>query len=254
MTAVREAALALPAMPAVDFDAATHTYTVRGRRLPSVTELVKSVSAPFDAQAAAERVAARRSAAYGRQVAAGEVLAEWEEAGRRARESGRATHEAIERVLGGSGGADGTAEFRAWSAWWASGPSSSLSVVAKEEAVADEALGVAGRLDALLASAKTGVAHVFDWKTGKRYEFASRYGDKMLAPFSDLDDCEHSRYSLQASVYRLVLERAGLACGESWVVRLPASGPAAAYRAADLRARAEAWLAGREDARRAIEK
>ena len=217
---------------AVTFDAETHTYTVNGRVLPSVTTVLRSLKIPFDAQGIAAKVAVRDG------LDVSTVLAQWESKRDRALTRGKSVHRAIEAHLSGIRPTDESAEYRMWKQWW----SGTMTPVAVEHIIADEQLGCAGTVDAVLWSPKTRLLHVFDWKTGDAFKTENRFGDRLLSPFDDLDACELESYSLQVSLYRLMLERQGNDCGDSWIVHLTANG-ALPYRAYDYRKRLREWLA-----------
>lgn len=115
-------------------------------------------------------------------------------------------------------------------------------VVACEWVVGDVGLGVAGTLDALFYTA--GAYHLWDWKTGKEFRLKDLYkGPRLKAPFDDLDDCEIERYSLQVSLYRLLVERhAGVEIATAKIVHFPRDGGYSIYDAKDYRERLLGWL------------
>ena len=68
-------------------------------------------------------------------------------------------------------------------------------------------LGIAGMIDLILVDRKTGMLHVFDWKTNKKIAFKGYRGKKGIAPQTKhMPDCEYSIYSLQLSIYKYLLE------------------------------------------------
>lgn len=68
---------------------------------------------------------------------------------------------------------------------------------------------LAGTVDALLRSRKTGEFQIFDWKTSEKLR-SKGFGKKMLKPFKDLESCNVNEYRLQLSLYKEVLERSGI--------------------------------------------
>lgn len=226
----------------LQFDAESHVYRLDGREIPSVTQMLGALKPPFDAPAAAARVAARE----GRDPDA--ILGEWDAKREAACDLGHRTHAAIEDYLSDRFVATPTAEYRQFVKWWHKA-SLSLSPVDLELRMASEELWVAGTMDATFASSKTGKIHVFDWKTNGRFETASRYGDRLLDPFGDLASCELSIYSLQLSIYRLMREMmTGVECGDSYLLHLTPDA-ATPYRCVDYRDRVEAWLKQERPAR-----
>jgi len=75
--------------------------------------------------------------------------------------------------------------------------------VVSELVVGNEILG--GMIDNL--SLKDGKFHVIDYKTDKKFFRNSSY--KYLPPIDHLDKCEYTKYSLQTSIYRMLLEEKG---------------------------------------------
>lgn len=224
----------------IKFDPDSHTYTLDGRELTSVSRTVARLKPPFDAEGVAAAVANRD----GRPVA--EVLAGWNDKREAALARGARLHAYIEAALTGRANGDHRPrlpEMDAWDLFWSRLEAMDQPAVERVEwMVGDEALGVAGTLDALLVSGNSGLAHIWDWKTGGKFNTVNRW-EQLLAPFNDLDNCELSVYSLQVSLYRLIVERnTGLALGDSYIVHLPPEGPAYVHPAIDLRERLVAWL------------
>lgn len=236
----------------IHFDPESHTYTCDGVELISVTRLIARLKPPFDAQAAAERVAQREGGT------AQELLDEWERKRQRSLERGERVHQYIRERLAPAPAAPADPwlalnpaaayplpEERAWEAFWELARGRVRRVVHVEHIVGDPALGVAGTLDCLLETDER--LHLWDWKTGSRFEESNRWGRTLLAPFDDLPDCELSLYSLQLSLYRLLLERALPAdqLGDSYILHLapePVTPTYRVHKALDLRQRLAAWL------------
>lgn len=231
------------ASPAIVLDKKTHVYTCEGRRLASVGSLVKRVTPQFDAHFNAQRVAEREGKTKD------QVLVEWERNRDAACDTGIQLHEFIDRVLSGrppeekQQGEAVPPKCRQWLAWWEKAEES-LSPVETEHIVGSLELGIAGTQDMLAESSKTEKLHVFDWKNNKAMRDRNDYGKTLLPPFDDLPDCELTRYSLQVSLYRLLVELEMCEeIGESWIVHVT-DDFAKPYKAFDLRRRAEDWVRG----------
>lgn len=109
--------------------------------------------------------------------------------------------------------------------------------------IGDPELGVAGTVDTLLFSNVNGAWNIWEWKTGK-CNWVNSY-EKLLPPFDDLDNCEWNRYSLQLSMYRLIVERnTGESLGTCFLAHLDYTGAYQVYPAQDLRERILVWLSG----------
>ena len=224
----------------IKFNPSNHTYTLDGRLLPSVTTILKPLSPPFDAAGHSARIAARDG------VPVADVLAAWKAKSEAGLDRGRKLHAAAELVLAGKGISMELAklnmpEIAAWRSWWAKA-GKNLTPVMVENIVGDAELGVAGTLDLLARSSKTGQLMVFDWKTGDKFGVDNPWNRFLLPPFGDVPDDELHRYSLQVSLYRLILERDGETgpLGESYIVHL--NGSATAHKSLDYRERLERWL------------
>lgn len=221
------------------FDASTHTYRLKGRRLASVTQVTDLVSRPFDARAAAERVAARE----GRTPEA--VLAAWEVGRDKAARYGTMFHDDAERiVLGGRPKNPMDLRVRGFQRYWREKLAPKLRVVATEQRVFHPAYPLAGTFD-LLARGDKGL-WVIDWKTNKKFDTSSRWGG-LLEPFHDLCDCKLCYYSIQVSLYRVILEDSGHSTAGGLIVHVPPVRDGDAPRprphvALDLRERVRQWL------------
>ena len=85
---------------------------------------------------------------------------------------------------------------------------------------------------------------VGDWKTNETFktdaDFKGRY-NKMLYPFEDLWQNELNTYSIQVSLYRLLLEEAGIETKEGFICWI---GPEETklFKALDLRDRLKEYL------------
>jgi ATP-dependent exoDNAse (exonuclease V) beta subunit len=74
-----------------------------------------------------------------------------------------------------------------------------------EKVIGNPKWGIAGQVDGLSKTEK-GIFLV-DWKTNKKLDF-NAYGDKRATgPINHLQDCNYSKYTLQLSLYRLILEQ-----------------------------------------------
>jgi hypothetical protein len=230
-------------MNEVIFNQADHSYWLDGRRLESVTTVVKSVVPPFDRDKVAECVATRRG------IPVESVLSEWDAKSAVALEKGTRVHAYVEDVIAGvddpvlSAVNEKLPEMLAFDlAWRSLRERLNVQVVGREQIVASAALGIAGRVDAILKLALpdgTPAMCIFDWKTGKvsdRNPFES-----LLKPFADLPNSELHVYSLQTSLYRLILEEGGESYHHSYLVHLSEHGTYRAYRSIDYRERLREW-------------
>lgn len=232
----------------IKFDQAEHAYTYNEKRLTSVTTIISRVKPKFDKMKVATNVAARD----GKTIE--EVINEWEKSGDEAREKGTAVHQYIEdKVQNVNDEILNAINFRyeemdAFDSFYESMKNIG-EIKIQETPVADEQFEVAGTIDSVLLI--NNKLHIFDWKTGKKFECKNNFS-KMLPPFEDLDDCALNHYSIQTSLYRLILERnpqelhgldlSKYEISNSYLLHLKIDGSYQLHRSKDYRSRIEKWL------------
>jgi ATP-dependent exoDNAse (exonuclease V) beta subunit len=223
----------------IKFDADKHRYFLNGRELTSVTTKIKEFQKPFDREGQARRTAEKKG------LTVASVLAEWDASWERARRLGTAVHEHIQKTLMGDGsgqlGLDPfmslntlLPEIVSFNRFWSQlAPMVNYCKEHIEWVVGDDELGIAGMVDTMLFRPDTGKYHIWDWKTGK-FDLNNNW-ENLLPPFGYLDASKLHIYSLQVSLYRLIIERnTGLDFGDSYLVHLTPEGHQV-YRAVDLR-------------------
>lgn len=230
----------------IKFNKEYHTYTLDGKQLPSVTKLIGQLKLPFDRHGIAARSAAKEG------VSVETILARWDAEAEVGRWRGNQVHDYIEQVLRGVAlPADNPflalnqklPEIDAFNNCWKL-IRPLVHVEEIEWVVGDRDLAVAGTCDTVLYNQTTGFYHIWDWKTGKRFNLGNQF-ENLLEPFADLENCELCVYSLQTSLYRLIIERnTDLNLGDSYIVHLSREGKYQIHKAEDLRARLAAWLTG----------
>lgn len=229
----------------IEFDAQEHRYFYQGCELTSVTKITKRLEPVFDRQGVAEKKARETGQTVG------DILAEWEAKGQAGRERGKRVHQYVERVLRGQAFNghnpiqalnERLPEMDGFDVLWSRMQGMLQPRVEQVEwVVGDPALGVAGTLDTLLTSVLHQETNIWDWKTGKF--FLENPFQQLLPPFDDLSASEFNKYSLQTSLYRLIVERhTGLELGDSQIVHLAQSGAYQIHTALDLRDRLLEWL------------
>lgn len=235
-----------PTMPTdfsqIRFDADEHRYFLGDKELRSVTGAIKEFQKPFDREGIARRTAAKQN----RSVT--QVLAEWDATAERARILGTTVHAYIQKTLLGEQNGQLSLdpflnintklpEVAAFDAFWAQlSPKVSDFAQFIEWVIGDAELGLAGMVDAMFYSLETRKHHVWDWKTGK-FDTENQW-ENLLAPFDYLSASKLNIYSLQVSLYRLIIERnTGLELGDSYIVHLSPAGAYEVHRAVDLRER-----------------
>ncbi len=186
----------------ISFDADSHTYTVGGRELRSVTTVVADNFEKFDADYWAVRKAPSL------RMSPEEVKAMWRRKGDEAAALGTAMHAGIERyyldrTMPDNDTAGLFSQFLA---------TLQLNPYRTEWAIFDEDYKVAGTLDFL--DCTDGVFTIYDWKRSNKILDAagepivvSPYGKYAFDLISDIPDTTYCHYALQVSIYRHILEK-----------------------------------------------
>lgn len=224
--------------PDFTFDLEPHEYRLGDRVLTSCTSWLKKFKEPFDAVSIAESLSQRRG------CSPAEILAEWERAGW----VGTKMHEFIEDHYNGIThqlGYDPEVDLRcAKFLDFKAGRLQSYEPVGQEVRVFHEASGICGTLDLLAWHPGVEQLYVIDWKSSRKIgnDQDNQYR-KMYGPFADLWDHEHNVYSLQISLYRLMLEAQFIPTAGGAIGWLPGGDtPAKLIPAIDFRERLRAML------------
>jgi len=225
-------------------DIENHGYKIGDQNLVSATTLVSRVKPDFDKDTISKRVAEREG------ITQEEVLKQWDRKGELGRDRGTRLHTYIEDLLVGKidpitrAVNDRIEAMNAFDRVWEKLSSKLGAKLEYQECVVGDAqYGVAGRVDAIfkLSVKGTETFHIFDWKTGK-FRIDNAY-EKLLPPFNDVDSCELNAYSIQLSLYRLIIEKnTSMKLGESYLVHLRDDGEYMIHRARDFRGRLHEWL------------
>jgi len=202
----------------VEFSKDTHTYTIAGNPLQSVTRLLSSVMIPFESQKISYAMA---KGDPGRQK---EILEQWEEKRVSAENRGNWIHDNIESFV----------KFGNYDEKLQSVVSQMKPVLKEGYRFYSEAMVystehmVAGQTDLVVQRQKSlnSVFDFYDLKTNeaKGIQFDSIYRKKdphrhynkfLLPPLDHLEDCNYNIYSLQLSMYaHLAQETWGIKIGK----------------------------------------
>jgi len=219
--------------PRFSFEPVAHKYLLGDRELLSATSWLKQFSQPFDAP----KVAAEREAATGRPAQM--FLDDWNQAAW----IGTKTHEFIEHFY----------QSTATREMVTCHPEVSvrcdkflqlyqerlhtITPLAQELRVFHEPTGLCGTVD-FLGQLEDGRVCIMDYKTSKKIDTdQDKIWRYLYKPFTHLGDNEHNKYSLQISLYRVLLEEAGIdTAGAGFLIWLPTRDKTAKIiKAVDLR-------------------
>ena len=181
-----------------------HSYWYGEQRFTSVTQYLSRFKKPFDTDRWSKHSAAKEGVSQ--QV----ILEKWEERGKKSLEKGTIVHNAAECILKGEfvDLKDALPEIKSAAKFWDTLKSQYNGRMLKTEwVIGDKTAQIAGRIDAIIQFERKGkiVTSLLDWKTGTIK--LKNHFEKMKPPFEAFDDCSLNHYSIQLSLYRLILER-----------------------------------------------
>ena len=183
------------------FDEINHTYTVDGKILQSVTNIVENCFPKFDAELHAKNTAAKMG------ITPEEVIAMWERKGKESRDLGTAMHKKIEKYYQG----EDSYEDDAFSLFKVFAEKVKLLPYRTEWAVYDTDYNIAGTID--FVDYQDGKYTIYDWKRSDKIIAngmpvkVSKYQEKGLYPLEHLENCAYYHYALQLSLYKFILEK-----------------------------------------------
>lgn len=199
-----------PVLPwTVTFDPASHRYVDQeGRDYVSGTRFVHRFFPPFDAPAAAARVAARTSGADPQML-----LTAWAEKRDASADFGHHVHAYAESLIAETPQPVPATEREAAAfavvARAVAMLRDSYEFYATEQIVFCPLYRIAGMMDLVGRNRETGALAVLDWKTCGKPITDDAYGRTALPPIAHVPDSKQARYSLQLSLYAWLLIDSG---------------------------------------------
>lgn len=197
----------------LQFDEEAHVYSIEGRPLISVTQIVESQFRPFNPRVVAsvlERTKANNPESEYFGMDRYQIQNKWVQAGKEAREKGTLLHQQIECFYKyGHYPEVETPEFKQFLRFAYDHPDWLL--IASEYRVHNDY--AAGTIDAVFDT-PDGVILV-DWKRARSIDYAGYGQGRDL--MKNIADCNYSKYSLQLSLYRNLIH-VGIA--EAYIVQV----------------------------------
>lgn len=179
----------------ITFVEKTHQYfNDSGDEYISATTFLHKFEKPFEKDRLSLQTAKKRG------ISQQEVLNEWAENSRIACEFGTAVHLAMETYIKGGEIADSYAGLANSLDYHIGHELDSAKAVLSEKLLWNDEYRIAGTAD-LIIEHNDKEFSVGDFKTNKKYNFFSEYGDTMLSPVSHLSSCQFNLYALQLSLY-----------------------------------------------------
>lgn len=224
--------------PLFRFDPKWHKYTYGGKPLESVTKFIQRFHKPFDQEYWSKKKAEKEG------VDQSEILDKWKEINERANFIGHSTHEWIENYFNGihqklPSDLDIIERINKFNKIYAT-HLYKLEPIKFEQRVFSKEWGLAGTFDALFHYKDSLV--ILDWKSNKLFHTNNQYGEKLLEPFEDLDKCHLNEYSLQVSMYKLMLKNVGLNVKVCYLLHIGPDGDATIHKSLDLSDKLESYL------------
>jgi ATP-dependent exoDNAse (exonuclease V) beta subunit len=229
--------------PEFKFDPIKHRYTYLNDEFVSVTRFIQKFHKPFEQEFWSKRKAEEAG------VPQDWILNEWKKINDYANEVGTDTHNWIEDYFNGlwkplPTNLDVINRINKFNIIYAE-QLHKLEPLKFEVRVFSKKWKIAGMIDSLFLY--RGKIYILDWKTNKNFttDETVRYKEKLLAPFSNFFKSHLSEYSIQLSLYALILEEWGFEIGGAYLVHIgPNEEPATLYKVIDMRENIKMFLDG----------
>lgn len=189
------------------FDEATHTYIYEDRQLRSVSSVVASQFKRFNAYAVSKNLELRKSKDPDSEyfgMTQQEIIQKWADSGKESRDMGTSLHRQIEDFYQKGVSPPDSPEWRQFMAFVNDHPG--WVCIGNEVKVHNGK--IAGTIDAIFDTPEGLV--LVDWKRCKAIDFCGYgMGRDMM---KHVADCNFSKYSLQLSLYRMLMRVQVSAC------------------------------------------
>lgn len=207
--------------PNIKFIADGHRYLIEetGQELRSATQFISNFFEKFDKDYWSKYIAARDG------FTVKDVLKKWNDKSKESMGFGTLVHAYAEALIKNKELPDPLTQrhsvyFSAVDLFMKEEPYEFFDA---EKVIGSPSLGIAGTIDGL---SKIGdEVFLIDWKTNEKIDFQGYNGKACLKPLDNLPDCNFSKYSLQLSLYRYILEKEdGIAVSGQRLVHLYPDG------------------------------
>ena len=194
------------------FDEGTHTYHLGARILTCVSDIVETLSRPFDEEKEAARCSANPKSAWGG-MDVKDILQAWRAKKDQAESLGTKTHAYAETLFacwhaGKPFGKPQTAQQEACLRWWRDLDPGRWIPIMKETPLCDPVRGCAGTPDLILYDRQTGRFAIRDWKTNEN--LLKKAFAMMRPPLTYLPDNPVGHYTVQQNLYAEMLIKIGV--------------------------------------------
>lgn len=186
----------------LNFNEEKHIYTVGDKKLPSVSKLIKNFHSQFDVYSNSLRVSKKLG------VTQDKIIKQWDDIKEESCIRGTRVHNFAENYSFNRTLSPQCNQEKAVLNFWKTIPKY-VSIISTEIKMYHKVYNYAGTLDALFFNKKDSTYHIIDYKTNKDI-FKNFNGQTLFEPFNDLLDSPYSKYTLQLSFYKILLEQIGL--------------------------------------------
>jgi len=227
-----------------EFDPVAHRYTYEGEPFISVTRFIQQFHKPFEQDYWSKKKAEQAG------VPQDWILAEWKKLNDYANEVGTDTHQWIEDYFNQiwkplPNNLDVIHRINKFNKIYAK-QLFKLEPLKFEVRVFSPKWKIAGMIDSLFLY--RGKIYILDWKTNKDFtddNHPKGTYEKLLAPFQDHFKNHLNEYSIQLSLYSLILEEWGFQVGGAYIVHIgPGDEEAELYKVVDMRDNLKLFLNG----------
>jgi ATP-dependent exoDNAse (exonuclease V) beta subunit len=227
-----------------EFDPVAHRYTYEGEPFISVTRFIQQFHKPFEQDYWSKKKAEQAG------VPQDWILAEWKKLNDYANEVGTDTHQWIEDYFNQiwkplPNNLDVIHRINKFNKIYAK-QLHKLEPLKFEVRVFSPKWKIAGLIDSLFVY--RGKIYILDWKTNKDFtddNHSKGTYEKLLAPFQDHFKNHLNEYSIQLSLYSLILEEWGFQVGGAYIVHIgPGDEDAELYKVVDMRDNLKLFLNG----------
>ena len=224
--------------PEFKFDSAKHKYTYNGNHFISVTQFISRFHEKFD-QDYWSKVKAEEEG-----ITQDEILKKWQDINNRANFIGTSTHNWIENYFNRvyqelPTDMDIIDRINKFNKIYGS-HLHKLTPVKFEQRIFSKKWSIAGMIDSLFLYNDKVV--IIDWKTNKKFDTISEYNERLLSPFEDYDKCHLNEYSIQISMYALILQEIGIKVHVGYVLYIGPNGDAQIHKCHDFTSKIEEYL------------
>ena len=216
--------------PEFKFDPIKHRYTYSGDHFISVTQFISRFHKEFDSDFWSKKKADERG------LDQKEVLNEWKALNDRANFIGTSTHNWIENYFNRifqdiPSDLDIVDRINKFNKIYAT-HLHKLTPIKFEQRIFSKKWKIAGMIDSLFLYKDKLV--ILDWKTNKNFTTSNVYGEKLLDPFIEFDRCHLTEYSIQLSLYSLILKEIGLDVKVAYLVYIGQNEEAQVHKCHDF--------------------